>query len=114
VTTKSLTIRNATPQDSPSIARLFQLAYGQSSHPCKDAQHVREGIGSGSTAWRVAVDQDRVVACVTLIVNAWNHSLELARAVTLPEICETCGRRRRFYLSGGQNGTLRVTSRREC
>lgn len=85
MTPKSLMIRNATPEDSLSIARLFQLAYGQSSHPCKDAQHVREGIGSGSTAWRVAVDQDRVVACVTLIVNVWNHSLELARAVTLPE-----------------------------
>jgi hypothetical protein len=85
VTTKALTIRNATSEDSPSMARLFQLAYGQSSHPCKDAQHVRESICSGSAAWRLAVDQDRVVACVTLIVNVWNHSLELARAVTLPE-----------------------------
>lgn len=85
MTTKALTIRNATPEDSPSIAHLFQLAYGQSSHPCKAPQHVHEGICSGSTAWRVAVDQDRVVACVTLLVNVWNHSWELARAVTLPE-----------------------------
>jgi GNAT superfamily N-acetyltransferase len=85
VTTKALTIRTATPKDSPSIAHLFQLVYGQSSHPCKDAEHVREGICSGSTAWRVAVDQDKVVACVTLLVNVWNHSWELARAVTLPE-----------------------------
>jgi GNAT superfamily N-acetyltransferase len=83
--TKTLTIRNATPEDSSSIAGLFQLAYGQSSHPCKDAPHIRESICSGYAAWRVAFDQDRVVACVTLIVNTWNHSLELARAVTLPE-----------------------------
>jgi GNAT superfamily N-acetyltransferase len=85
VTTQALTIRNAAPEDSSSIARLFQLAYGPSSHPCKDAQHVRDGICSGRAAWRLAVDQDRVVACVTLLVNVWNHSLELARAVTLPE-----------------------------
>lgn len=83
--TKALTIRNASPDDGPSIASLFQLAYGRSSHPCKDAQHVRDGICSGSAIWRVAVDQDVLVACVTLIVNVWNHSWELARAVTLPQ-----------------------------
>jgi Acetyltransferase (GNAT) family len=80
-----LTIRNASPDDSPSIAGLFQLAYGRSSHPCKDTQHVREGIRSRSAVWRVAVDEETVVACVTLIVNVWNHSWELARAVTLPK-----------------------------
>jgi len=85
VTTTISTIRNATPDDSPSIARLFQLAYGQSSHPCKQPEHVRDGICSGSTAWRVAIDQDKVVACITLLINTWNHSWELARAVTLPE-----------------------------
>ena len=85
MTTKAFTIRNAAPEDSASIAHLFQLAYGQSSHPCKETQHVREGICSGSTGWRVAVDHDSVVACVTLLVNVWNHSWELARAVTLPE-----------------------------
>lgn len=81
---KALTIRNASPDDGLSIAGLFQLAYGHSSHPCKDAQHVRESICSGSAIWRVAIDQDTVVACVTLIVSDWNRSWELARAVTLP------------------------------
>src|SRR5215469_7378259 len=85
MTTMASTIRNATPDDSPSIALLFQLAYGESSHPCTLAEHVRDSICSGSTAWRVATDRDRVVACITLLINGWNHSWELARAVTLPE-----------------------------
>lgn len=85
MTTTASTIRHATPDDSPSIALLFQLAYGQSSHPCTQAEYVRDSICSGSTAWRVATDRDRVVACITLLINVWNHSWELARAVTLPE-----------------------------
>jgi hypothetical protein len=85
VTTKTPTIRNATPEDSASVAHLFRLAYGKSSHPCQQSEHVRESICSGTTAWRLAIDQDRVVACITLIINEWNHSWELARAVTLPE-----------------------------
>lgn len=85
LTSKATVVRNATPEDAPAIARLFELAYGQSSHPCKDPQNVREGICSGGAVWRVAIDRDAVVACITLIVNAWNDSWELARAVTLPE-----------------------------
>jgi len=85
MTTTASTIRNAIPNDSRSIALLFELAYGQSSHPCKQAEHVRDSICSGSTAWRVAIERDKVVACITLLINVWNHSWELARAVTLPE-----------------------------
>lgn len=85
MTTKALTIRSASREDSRAISGLFQLAYGRSSHPCKDPQHVNEGICSGSARWRIAIDHDKVVACVTLIVNGWNNSWELARAVTLPE-----------------------------
>jgi GNAT superfamily N-acetyltransferase len=85
ITTQPLTIRKATAEDSPQIGSLFQTTYGKSSHPCKDAQYVRGCICSGGTAWRVAVDGDRLIACVTLIINAWNRSWELARAVTLPE-----------------------------
>lgn len=73
-------VRSASAEDGASIASLFQLAYGQSSHPCKKAQYVRDSICSGSTAWRVAVDEGRLVACVTLILSAWNRSWELARA----------------------------------
>src|SRR5271167_2690449 len=80
-----LNIRKATTEDSPRISSLFEVTYGDSSHPCKDTQCVREGIWSGTTAWRVAMDQGRVVACVTLIRNAWNRSWELGRAITLPE-----------------------------
>ena len=81
----ALTIRSATTEDAFLIASLFQVTYGTSSHPCKEAAYVRDGICAGATAWRVAIDQNRLVACVTLIVNAWNYSWELARAITLPE-----------------------------
>lgn len=80
-----LTIRLATADDAPLISSLFQLAYGDSSHPCKDVGHVRNSIRSGTSRWRIAVDDGQVVACVTSILSPWNRSCELARGVTLKE-----------------------------
>jgi hypothetical protein len=85
---KMFTIRKATAEDAPRIARLFQLTYGKSSHPCEDTQYVRERITSGITTWRVAMDEDCLIACTTLILNTWNRSWELARAITLPQYRE--------------------------
>lgn len=82
---QKLEIRNATTEDAPRISELFKVTYGDSSHPCKDAQCVRDSILSGTTTWHVAMDQGNVVACVTLIRIAWNRSWEIGRAITLPE-----------------------------
>ncbi len=83
--TEQLTIRSATDEDAREISGLFQLTYGDSSHPCKDAQRIVDSIRSGVTAWRVALDEERIVACGTLIVNRWNQCWEIGRAITLPE-----------------------------
>ena len=76
-----LTIPLATADDAPLISSLFQLAYGDSSHPCKDVGHVRNSIRSGPSRWRIAVDDGQVVACVTSILSPWNRSCELARGL---------------------------------
>jgi GNAT superfamily N-acetyltransferase len=79
------TIRNAAVCDAQSIATLFQRVYGESSHPCKNAQAVEQGILSGSTLWQLAVAEEQVIACVASMPNTWNRSWELGRGVVLPE-----------------------------
>ena len=81
----NLVIRSATVEDAHEIACLFRVAYGESSHPCKNAQHVFDSICSGAASWRVAVDQGHVVACAALLLYHWNRCWELGRGVTLPE-----------------------------
>jgi hypothetical protein len=82
---QEVVIRRATAEDALRISRLFQVTYGDSSHPCKDECSVYESICSGANTWRIAIDQDELVACVTLIHNRWNRSCEIGRGITLRE-----------------------------
>ncbi len=72
--------------DAGGLARLFQLTYGDTSHPCQQEQFIRDGIASGWMHWQLVEWGDGIGACVCLAIYPWNHSREVCFGAVLPSL----------------------------
>lgn len=81
----NLQVRGATERDAGTISQLFRTVYGESSHPCKDAEFVRATFKTGNDLWFVGISGGRIVACTAQVRQPWNGTFEGCRSVTLPE-----------------------------
>lgn len=76
-------IRSAMPDDVPRISALFDLVYGESSHPCRHPDDVHRSLQHD--IWRVALKDDHLVACMAGLWLDGYQVYERARGVTHPE-----------------------------
>ncbi len=97
--TRGHAIRPAEAGDVDGLVQLFNVAYADSSHPCKHAEFVRSTIGSPGFLWRVADRGGYIAACSAVVEHAWNRTWEIGRGVTHPEyrgagigaeLCQQC------------------------
>ena len=77
------TIRAGVPDDVPQIVSLFNLVYGESSHPCRRPDFVLESLKHD--IWRVALAGKEIVSCTAGMWHDWNQIYERGRSVTHPE-----------------------------
>jgi hypothetical protein len=77
-------IRRGVESDAVAIATLFQNAYEQSSHECKDPLYVLRTLQGDDHIWLVVDGATglRAVTCVRRI--AWNRSYETCYSITVP------------------------------
>lgn len=78
------TIRRARAGDAGQLAVLFQLAYGESSHPCLDAEHVRRFVSDERNIYFVDVCDGAVVAGMGITEHRWHNACEWAHGITHP------------------------------
>ncbi|MDR6500235.1 hypothetical protein J2785_003391 [Burkholderia ambifaria] len=77
------TIRRGTVSDIGRICSLFDLEYGESSHPCLDERYVRNAVVNKSELWFVAEQKTAAaIGCMSVSYNAQNRSWEFGRAMT--------------------------------
>jgi hypothetical protein len=88
--TQDYVIRDAQVQDAEQLASFFRMAYGDSSHECKDPEHVRMTIERGTTSWFVAAQGDRILGCGAAVPHPWNRTWEPCRFFTLPDCRSRC------------------------
>ncbi|MBL8206841.1 MAG: GNAT family N-acetyltransferase [Blastocatellia bacterium] len=81
----SQTTRPARVQDAEQLASLFQRAYGESSHPCQDAEYLRRFIADQRNIYLVEVCEDGVVAGMGVTYHQWHDACEWSHGVTYPE-----------------------------
>lgn len=81
----SQTTRPARMQDADQLASLFQMAYGESSHPCQDADYLRRFLADQRNIYLVEVCDDTVVAGMGVTYHQWHDACEWSHGVTHPE-----------------------------
>jgi hypothetical protein len=77
------TVRPAGQSDVDRIAGLFQLVYGQTSHPCSNPDNIVDAFARGEK-WLVCEQGEALIACTALIPHRWNATYEVGRSVTHP------------------------------
>ncbi len=77
--------RAATISDASGIAKLFQDAYGDSSHPCRKSDFVQATLNRPGEKWFVLEDESRILACTGYARSSWNQTYEICRSVTARE-----------------------------
>lgn len=78
------TIRRAQAADAELLAALFQLAYGESSHPCQDAEYVRRYVTNERNIYFVDVCDGAVVAGMGITDHRWHDGCEWGLGITHP------------------------------
>ncbi|MGC0154940.1 hypothetical protein ACPRNU_20980 [Chromobacterium vaccinii] len=78
--------RAATVADAAGLARLFQLTYGDTSHPCQQESFIRDGIASGLQHWQLLEWDGGVGACACLALYPWNRSREMCFGAVHPAL----------------------------
>ena len=81
-----MNIRLARREDARDIAALFQIAYAESSHPCKREDFVASSLQRRRTdVWHVSEADGRVTGCMGMLVHRWNQTWEIVRGVIHPD-----------------------------
>jgi GNAT superfamily N-acetyltransferase len=78
-------IRRARFEDAAGLAELFGLAYGDTSHPCRDAGVIAAGMALGRERWFVAESGSQLVGCMSSVKHTWNQSAEVSYGVVHPD-----------------------------
>lgn len=77
--------RRGTINDALSIATLFQVGYGKSSHPCNGEEYVQTSLKSEGDYWFVAEDDfSSVIGCLCISYNPTNRIWEMGKAMISP------------------------------
>ena len=84
------TIRLADLNDADTLAALFRLVYGNSTHPCQSAGNIRNGIASRQELWFLAEADSQVIGCISVITHSWNRSSEIGCGIVHPAF-RNCG-----------------------
>ena len=82
--TASQITRLACVQDAKPLATLFQLAYGDSSHPCQDAGYVRRFLQNERNIYFVGTHEGEVIAGMGITAHPWHDAFEWGLGVTHP------------------------------
>lgn len=77
-------MRRAQADDAEPLAALYQLTYGESSHPCQDADYMRSFVTNERNIYWVDVCDGEVVAGMCIAEHRWHEGCELGFAITHP------------------------------
>lgn len=78
-------LRPGRTEDVNSLAELFRITYGQTTHPCRNPIYIYNAMISGLQEWFVVEIDSLIVGCSCIARRPWNQSWEVCYGVVHPD-----------------------------
>lgn len=78
------TLRPAMIEDAAQISALFKHTYGDSTHPCRNCDHIIDSMASKHDQWWLISRTDSIMGCLCIKRHDWNQAWETSYAIALP------------------------------
>ncbi|EJM78550.1 hypothetical protein [Pseudomonas sp. GM55] len=78
-------LRPGKTEDVNSLAELFSVTYGQTTHPCQNPIHIYNAMISGLQKWFIVDIDSLIVGCLCIARRPWNQSWEVCYGMVHPD-----------------------------